>query len=241
MPRLDKLLARNLGVPRRLIGRVIRRGAVESLDGRAMKDPRMPVDVGERVRVDGEELVLREHAHLMLHKPHGVVTARADDRHPTAYALLEGAPLFAELRAVGRLDLDAVGLLLWTTDGQRVHALTHPRRAVPRTYHVALAAPFDAPPRDDDGAVALELRDGLRPRVVELGALDEAEAHPALLTPLGTEALATVTLLDGAYHEVKRIFAALGSHVLCLARVRHGPVELPRTLEAGAWQLLDAL
>ena len=63
----------------------------------------------------------------------------SDARQPVAYALLRGAPLHAELRPVGRLDLDTTGLLIWTTDGQWLHRLTHPRRAVPRTYQAALA------------------------------------------------------------------------------------------------------
>jgi 16S rRNA pseudouridine516 synthase len=177
----------------------------------------------------------------MLHKPIGVVTSRNDDRSPTAWALLEGAPMHALLRAVGRLDLDATGLLLWTTDTPRIHALTHPRRAVPREYQVALARAFASPPRDDEGRVVLTLADQSQPRIVELESLAEADRHPALLLPEGTQALARVILLDGAYHEVKRIFAALGSHVLGLARVAHGNFRLPSELDPGAWIELPTL
>src|SRR5690606_22709091 len=94
---------------------------------------------------------------------------------------------------------------------------------------------FAAPPRDHEGNIMLSLADGTRPRIVELEALAEADRHPALLLPEGTEALARVTLLDGAYHEVKRIFAALGSHVLCLARVAHADLRLPVDLGPGEW------
>ena len=83
-------------------------------------------------------------ARVVLNKPLGCVTALRDPRHPTAYALLRGAPLFDELRPVGRLDLDTSGLLFWTTDGQEIQRLTHPKRAVPRTYQAALAGPFQA-------------------------------------------------------------------------------------------------
>ena len=149
--------------------------------------------------------------------------------------------MHAELKAVGRLDLDATGLLLWTTETPRIHALTHPKRGVPRTYHVALARPWRLPARDEQDRVHVRLDDGTRPRIVTLDALPELERHPALVPPPGTEALASITLLDGAYHEVKRIFAALGSHVLRLSRVAHAGLELPVALEPGAWQLLDAL
>ena len=244
VPRLDQILARNLGLSRSEVTRLLRRGAVRDQAGTVLRDPKtaiageslpLPIQVGERV------LTLRTHMHLMQHKPVGVVTSRKDDRHPTAWALLEGAPLHNELRAVGRLDLDAAGLLLWTTEGPRIQALTHPKRAVPREYQVALARDFRAPDLDDDGRPALTLADGTRPRIVSLEALSEDRRHVALPTPEGTEALARITLLDGAYHEVKRIFAALGSHVLCLARVSHAGLDLPEDLDAGAWRALEEL
>jgi 16S rRNA pseudouridine516 synthase len=244
VPRLDQLLARNLGRSRREAARLLRSGAVTEPGGAVLRDGRAIVPVEQlpfEVGVSGVPLRLREHVHLMQHKPVGVVTSRKDNRHPTAWALLEGAPMHAELRAVGRLDLDAAGLLLWTTDTPRIHALTHPRRGVPRTYHVALARGWRAPGRDDAGTIEVALADGTRPRIVELGELAEAERHPALELPEGTRALARVTLLDGAYHEVKRIFAALDSHVLRLARVAHGGVVLPRELGAGQWRELDSL
>jgi 16S rRNA pseudouridine516 synthase len=244
VPRLDQLLARNLGRSRRDVARLLRAGAVEDHHGQALRDGKASVSLDQLpldLRVEGEPIQLREHAHVMLHKPVGVVTSRSDDRSPTAWALLDGAPMHALLRAVGRLDLDAAGLLLWTTDTPRIHALTHPRRAVPREYQVALARGFSAPPRDAEGHVEVTLADGTRPRIVELEPLAEADRHPALLMPEGTEALARVTLLDGAYHEVKRIFAALDSHVLCLARVAHAGLRLPEDLRPGEWIELPTL
>ncbi len=244
MPRLDQLLARNLGCSRREIARLLRSGAVETRSGERLRDGKAAVrieDLPVELIVAGEPLRLREHAHVMLHKPVGVVTSRNDDRSPTAWALLDAAPMHALLRAVGRLDLDAAGLLLWTTDTPRIHALTHPRRSVPREYQVALARPYAAPPRDGSGRIALTLADGLRPRIVELTPLAEAERHPALAGPEGTAALARITVLDGAYHEVKRIFAALGSHVLRLARVAHAGFRLPPTLGPGEWIELPSL
>jgi 16S rRNA pseudouridine516 synthase len=244
VPRLDQLLAHNLGLSRREVTRLLRRGAVTDVHGSALRDGKTTIQTAAlpvELLVEGAPLRLREHAHVMLHKPVGVVTSRSDDRSPTAWALLEGAPMHALLRAVGRLDLDAAGLLLWTTDTPLIHALTHPKRAVPREYHVALAREFEAPPRDEAGRIALTLADGTRPRIVELGPLTEAERHAALLMPEGTQALARVILLDGAYHEVKRIFAALGSHVLCLARVAHAGLRLPETLEPGQWIEISSL
>ncbi|PRQ10036.1 pseudouridine synthase [Enhygromyxa salina] len=244
MPRLDQLLARNLGQSRREVTRLLRSGAVADPTGARLRDGRVAIATASlpfEVSVSGVALRLREHVHLMQHKPIGVVTSRNDDRHPTAWGLLDGAPMHAELRAVGRLDLDAAGLLLWTTETPLVHALTHPNRRVPRTYQVALARGWTPPPLGPDGTPTLALLDGSRPRITELAPLPELDLHPALQPPPGTESLARITLLDGAYHEVKRIFAALDSHVLRLVRVAHAGLQLPEELEPGAWIELPSL
>jgi 16S rRNA pseudouridine516 synthase len=183
--------------------------------------------------VDGAPARLFDAFHLILHKPVGCVTALRDARHPTAYALLAGAPLAGELRPVGRLDLDTSGLLIWTTEGAWLQRLTHPKRALPRTYQAALARPFRPAPAE------LVLDDGHRPRIEALAALDRAAAHPALTVPPEAAVLATVTVTGGAYHEVRRIFAALGSHVLALCRVGFGRLALPADLAPGAWRAVE--
>src|SRR5581483_1115675 len=236
MPRLDELLARNLGCSRTAAARLVQAGRVRGQDGQPLEDRRRAIAAAElplTVIVDDQPRQLFEHVHLMLHKPVGVVTALRDERHPTAYQLLRGAPLHAELRAVGRLDLDTSGLLLWTTDGQWVQRLTHPKRRVPRTYHAALARPFHAPASD------FALDDGHRPEIARLEAIARDDVHPSLLAPPETALFATVTIIGGAYHEVRRIFAALGSHVLGLTRVAFGGLELPRDLPAGRYVAID--
>jgi len=238
--RFDQLLARNLGCSRKDVTRLLRVGAIRDAEGRVIRDPRAAPPLGE-IEVDGQRLVLRERMHLMQHKPAGVVTSRKDGLHETAWALLRGAPLHAELLAVGRLDLDATGLLLWTTEGPAVHALTHPKRAVSREYQVALARPFTSPPRDEAGEITLDLDEGYRPIIVELSELGEAARHVALPTPSGTERLARVVLRSGAFHEVKRIFAALGSEVLALTRTEHAGLRLPDDLAPGEWRELEEL
>ncbi len=149
--------------------------------------------------------------------------------------LLRGAPLWSELRSVGRLDLDTSGLLLWTTDGTEIQRLTHPKRAVPRTYQASLAGGFRPAPAE------FVLDDGYRPQITALADLSRADAHPSLDVPPDTTALATITITGGAYHEVRRIFAALGSHVLGLCRVGYGDVALPSDLAPGSYRLLDRI
>ncbi len=210
-------------------------GRIRSRGGEPLraKDSVPPSELPLEVLVDEERTVLRSRYDLILHKPLGVVTAHEDRRHPTAYALLRDAPLFGDLRAVGRLDKETSGLLMWTTDGTLLHRITHPRYAVPRTYHVALErAPAPLPGR-------LVLDDGYAPDIIEYGARDPADLHPALHRPDPARAFASITITTGRFHEVRRIFAALDSHVLGLARVRFGPVELPVDLLAGEYRAHD--
>jgi 16S rRNA pseudouridine516 synthase len=234
--RLDVLLARNAGWSRTAARVVIAQGRVR-VGGEAVADPRRDLPESAlpfAVIVDDAELLLHDRVSLMLNKPTGYVTALRDPQHPTAYGLLRGAPLFDELRPVGRLDLDTSGLLLWSTDGGEIQRLTHPKRAVPRTYQAALARPF-APLPDK-----LVLDDGHEPTVTALGELPRQAAHPSLQIPPETGSLAAITIVGGAYHEVRRIFAALGSHVLGLCRVRFGAVELPRDLPPGEYRFLPS-
>jgi 16S rRNA pseudouridine516 synthase len=234
--RLDVLLARNLGWSRTAVRAAIAAERVR-IAGAVVENPRLELparDLPIAVEVDDAGHLLYDHARLLLNKPVGCVTALRDDRHPTAYALLRDAPLWSELRAAGRLDLDSSGLLLWTTDGGEIQRLTHPKRAVPRTYQAALARPFSPIP------TGLVLEDGHQPQVAALEMLARADAHPSLQIAPEASALATITVVGGAYHEVRRIFAALGSHVLGLCRVRFGDHELPRDLPPGAYRLLSA-
>jgi len=236
VPRLDLLIAHNLGLSRGVVTRLCRGRRVCTPEGVALTDPGLqiaPAELPRTVVVDEQLVTLRVSFHLMQHKPLGVVTALRDDRHPTAYELLKDAPLHRDLRAVGRLDRETSGLLLWTTEGPLLHRMTHPRYAVPRVYQAALARPWQAPPP------GFTLDDGHVPEIAELRALDEAERHPGLELPDGTERLAAITIVGGKFHEVRRIFAALGSEVLGLCRVAFGPLVLPSDLAAGEYEALD--
>ncbi len=232
---MDLLVARNTPHSRRQVSRLFRSGRVRALDGTRL-EPKVnvpPATLPLEILVDTEPYTLRTRYELILNKPLGVVTAHQDRMHPTAYALLRNAPMFGELRAVGRLDKETSGLLMWTTDGTLLHRLTHPRYAVPRTYHVALERPFEAVPE------GLALNDGHRPEIIELTERDPAGLHPALARPESAVRFASITINGGRFHEVRRIFAALGSHVVGLARVRFGDIELPTDLEPGAHRPVD--
>ncbi len=236
MPRLDLILAHNASISRRQAVRLLRSGRVRSAAGEPLRDAKQQVPPAELpwdVSIDGQPLTLYHRYDLMLHKPLGVVTAHEDARHPTAYALVTNAPLARDLRAVGRLDKETSGLLFWTTDGTLLHRMTHPRYAVPRTYHAALSGDFGEP------GEGFRLADGHAPNIVELRRCTETAMHPALARPEGAEHFVSITITGGKFHEVRRIFAALGSEVTALARVGFGPFELPTELAAGTYVPVD--
>jgi 16S rRNA pseudouridine516 synthase len=237
--RLYELLAWNLACSKGEARRLIEDGEVCTPAGATLTNPRQDIpaaDLPLPIIVAGEAELLREHVLVLQHKPVGVVTALRDDRYPTAYGLLEDAPLHPHLRPVGRLDLDTAGLLLWTTDGPLLQRLTHPKRALPRTYHAALARPFRALAPGEQ----LVLEDGHQPNVTALAVAAPVDLHPALARPADAALYATITITGGAYHEVRRIFAALDSHVLALARVAFGRLALPTDLPAGAFREIEA-
>lgn len=232
MPRLDQLLARNTHYSRGDVKRLLKAGAITTSSGEAADDWVEPSTLPLTVRVLDEDVVLYDSSHVLLNKPIGCVTALKDRQHAVAYDYLVGAPLLDELRPVGRLDLDTSGLLLWTTDGQVLQRLTHPKRKVPRTYQAALTQPFVQPPAD------FTLDDGHQPHITALREIDGTAAHPSLARPADAVLYASITITGGAYHEVRRIFAALGSHVAALCRVSFGHLVLPDDLPPGEYRPL---
>lgn len=230
MPRLDQLLARNTPYSRGEVKRLLKVGAITSQSGAELDDWVEPADLPLTVRVLEHDVVLYDSSHVLLHKPVGCVTALRDSQHAVAYDYLEGAALRDELRAVGRLDLDTSGLLLWTTEGHWLQRFTHPKWKVPRTYQAALAQPFVPPPP------GFTLDDGHQPNIIEMRELDGGSLHPGLARPDDARLYAAITITGGAYHEVRRIFAALGSHVAALCRVSFGNLVLPDDLPPGEYR-----
>lgn len=178
------------------------------------------------VRVDGEPLDPAPGLVLMLHKPVGVTCSNKDsgrlvyDLLPPRFRLRSPA-----LSTVGRLDRDTSGLLLLTDDGQLLHRIIAPKSKLPKVYEAALAQPL----RGDEAALFAS------------GTLVlDSESTPLL--PAALEALsptqARLTLHEGRYHQARRMFAAVGSHVVALHRSRIGGLELGELAE-GQWRMLD--
>ena len=215
--RLDKFLADMGRGTRSQIREMAKKGRI-SINGQPVKkvDPER-----DAVAVDGQPVAYVTHEYYMLHKPAGVVTATEDNLHRTVMDLLKTAR--KDLFPVGRLDIDTEGLLLITNDGELAHQLLSPKKHVDKVYfaRVAGALPEDAAQRMAEG---MTLRDGTPVLPAEL-AIDGTD---------GDETLVRLTIREGKFHQVKRMFEALGCRVTYLKRLSMGPLALDPELPCGA-------
>ncbi|MBB6691841.1 rRNA pseudouridine synthase [Cohnella xylanilytica] len=261
--RLDKMLG-NLGYGTRSgIKALVRQGAV-TVNGAAAKDPGMQIDPEkDEVVLDGERIAYRDTVYVLLHKPAGYVSATEDNRDRTVLELLDEETNVFSPFPVGRLDKDTEGLLLLTNDGKLSHELLSPRKHVPKTYRALVAGEvgqedverFAGGVALDDGYVTLpaELkvlavaRAGESLRHPEMAqAADRTSRVPGLrgaeLAEARRQGLALswieLTIHEGKYHQVKRMFQAVEKEVVYLRRVAMGPLGLDPALAPGEWREL---
>lgn len=214
--RLDRMVAHATGLSRAQAQRAIRTGAVR-IKGQAITDPATPVASDTQVDYAGR-LLSAGPRYFMLHKPVGVICATRDRSHRTVLDLLN-VPNRQGLHIAGRLDLDSTGLVLITDDGEWSHRVTHPRHKLQKVYRVELAEPLSA-------AAARQLRLGV---VLK----DEAKpCAPAMIEEIDSRKV-RVAITEGKYHQVKRMFAAVGNRVLNLHREQIGSVQLDPALAEG--------
>ena len=225
MTRLDRwLVALGLG-SRSQVQKLIRSGAVQ-VDGTVMRDPAQSFAGNEALTLRGAPLDGRLTRHIMLHKPAGLLTAARDKKQPTVMDLLPPACASLGCMPVGRLDKDTTGLLLLTTDGELNHRLLAPGRHVDKTYRATVDGPLT---EQHVAAFAAGLR------------LSDFDAQPALLEVLSSgegESVALVTVHEGKFHQIKRMFEAVDRQVTALHRLTFGSLTLDASLAPGAWREL---
>jgi 16S rRNA pseudouridine516 synthase len=224
--KLVKLLA-NLGYgSRKEVQRLIRSGAVTDAVGNVLGENDLPPH--DQILFRGEPLDAPAPLVIMLNKPDGH-TCSSEDPGSTIYDLLP--PRFAQrnpgLNPIGRLDKDTTGLLLMTDDGKLLHKIIHPKSECHKVYHATLDRPLEGHEAELFASGTLVLNNENRPLL------------PAKLEVLG-EKEALVTLHEGRYHQVRRMFAAAGNHVLGLQRISIGGLKLPADLAEGDWRELTA-
>lgn len=224
--RLNRYIVRAAGVSRRTADEMIRKGRV-TVGGRAVTDPGTLFDPGRReVRIDGNAVVVSEDEkiYVMAYKPDNVVTTMKDKEGRRTAASLVG-DLSARVFPVGRLDYHTTGLLLFTNDGELAFKLTHPRFGVEKTY-VAKVIGVPTP-----GKLGI-LRRGLP--------IDGEMTNPAQVKFLEAregKAWISIRIAEGRYHQVRKMFDAIGHRVMKLRRTAVGALELA-DVEPGAWRYL---
>ena len=219
--RLDKYLADSGEFSRSEAAKLARRGAV-TVDGEIARDASAHIDENAaEVRVDGRLIPWKRFTYVMLNKPAGYVSS-TDDAGPTVMDLLPPEYAKRSLAPCGRLDRDTVGLLLITNDGAAAHRLLSPKKHVAKRYRYTLTEPLT-----DDGAAAICSG-------IDLG---DFFTRPAKLYP-ESERAGEIEITEGKFHQVKRMFHAVGTEIASLERVSFGPLALDRSLERGEWRVL---
>ncbi|KJH87288.1 pseudouridine synthase [Pseudomonas fluorescens] len=215
LPRFNRQQVRLLLVARRV-----------QIDGQTVTDPQAQVREFSRVEVDGEILQAgRPARYFMLHKPPGCVSATRDPQHRTVLDLLD-EPDKDDLHIAGRLDFNTTGLMVITNDGSWSRRLTQPQTKLPKVYYVETEQTITA-------EYALTFARGL------YFAFEDLTTQPAELTLLGPKS-ARLSIVEGRYHQVKRMFGHFDNKVLRLHRERMGPLVLDSHLEPGGYRALSA-
>ncbi|MBQ1525385.1 MAG: rRNA pseudouridine synthase [Firmicutes bacterium] len=231
--RIDRLFS-NLGLMTRSQCKKAVKGGGIAVNGSVCRSEAEKVDPdADKVTWDGRPVDTRRFVYYMLNKPAGVITAARDPKSPTVMDLISDAR--TDLFAVGRLDMDTTGLLLITNDGQLGHRLLSPRYHVAKTYEARISGVLT-----EDDIAALEAG-------VDIG--DDSPTLPAKVTPLnaggpqsscadasGAAQKVLLTITEGRYHQVKRMFEAVGKPVLTLHRSSFGPLELDPALKPGEYR-----
>lgn len=224
MMRLDKYLS-NMGVGSRSeVKKAISYGKV-SVNDQVVKGMNLKIDeTKDKIMAYGKVIGYSEHVYILLNKPAGVVSATEDIKDPTVIDLVNH-PRKKQLFPVGRLDKDTEGLLVLTDDGQMAHRLLSPKKHVEKVYYAEI-----------DGLITLEHVKKFKAGLL----LDDYKALPANLKILGAgeSSHVEVTITEGKFHQVKRMFEAVGTEVTYLKRIKMGGLTLPENLKLGGWREL---
>ena len=222
--RLDKYLSLAGVASRTETSKAVRGGEV-LVNGVPAKKADMQVDPDTvQVTFKGQPVTYRQFTYILLHKPDGVVSATEDGRDRTVLDLLPAEIPKANLFPCGRLDKNTLGLMLITDNGALGHRLLAPKSHVSKEYYFRSKYPVAA----EDAA---RFENGL---VLE----DGYETKPARIALAGDGSEGVITLVEGKYHQIKRMLEALDNKIVYLERIRFGPLSLDPTLGRGEWRYL---
>ena len=228
MERLDKILASQGTLSRRDVKDLIRKGLV-TVNGVVVKDSSQKIDENKDVVfLNGEELTLKKHIYIMLNKPQGVVSASESEQEETVVDLVPDSLYRKGLFPAGRLDKDTTGFVLITDDGDFAHKILSPKNHIFKTYIAGLEHSL--------GNAEIEMLEN----GITLGdgtVLKEAKVE---IIEDGDKPFVKIMICEGKYHQVKRMFAALGNKVIALRRVKMGGLDLDESLREGECREITA-
>ena len=238
--RLDKYLADMGTGTRSEIKKMIKAGCV-TVCGEVVKDPGYKVDAGSDVSLNGESIIYEEYVYYMMNKPAGVISASEDPHEDTVVDLIDERKR-KDLFPAGRLDRDTEGLMLITNNGELAHRMLSPKHHVDKTYYAVVMGDLtDEHIRDFAGGLVLP--DGLECMPADLEILSRvtddlyaAIENESLENSVMTEV--NITIREGKFHQIKRMFEAVGCEVMYLKRLSMGPLELDETLLPGEYRRL---
>lgn len=228
--RLDKYLTEMGEGTRSQIREMAKRGRITVNGAVEKKADRKVSPSADAVAVDGRSVIYVEYEYYMLNKPQGVVSATEDNLHQTVVDLITECRR-DDIFPVGRLDIDTEGLLLLTNDGDLAHRLLSPKKHVDKVYFARIEGmlPEDAKLRMKEGLI---LSDGTKTLPAKLEIVAAGSGEPGALTEI------RLTIREGKFHQVKRMFETLGCHVVYLKRLSMGPLVLDETLAPGEYRPL---
>lgn len=219
--RIDKFICKSTELTRNEAKKVLKSGEVR-VNGEVVKNPATQVHENNTVDIDGQELTPRTSRYIMVHKPLDTICSNVDEVYPSILHYVEVDKAF-DLHIAGRLDADTTGLVIVTDDGRWSHNIISPKKECNKVYRVWLRNPVEESAIEQfKYGVQLQGEEGL----TKPGILDIIEPQEVLLT-----------ITEGKYHQVKRMFAAIGNKVVGLHREQIGCVELA-DLPLGEWRYL---
>ncbi len=223
MERIDKIIASQGCYSRSDVKQLVRQKRI-AVDGSIVTSAAQKVDpTSSVIAMDGKPLTVKKQVSLILHKPQGYVSATEDRALPTVLELVPQEYRGRELFPAGRLDKDTTGMMILTDDGVLAHNILSPKRHIRKVYRVELDIP-----------VTWEMQEGFAAGV----ALNDGICKAAELKILG-EKTAEVTLWEGRYHQIKRMFGCFGAKVIALHRLAMGNLYLPKDLAEGVCRELS--
>ena len=220
MERLDKVISNQVGYSRKEVKELVKKKRVK-VDGIVVANSDIKVDISiNKIFIDEEELVFKKYVYLMLNKPKGYISATEDRSCPTVLDLIDEEYLHRNLFPAGRLDKDTTGLMIITDDGDFAHNILSPKKHVKKSYEVVI----DKKMTED---MVIGFRNGIK--------LIDGECKSSELEITG-EYSGIVTLTEGRYHQIKRMFGCFGAEVVELNRISMGNFYLPDDLELGEFR-----